>query len=118
MLAPHFRVGTNLHAALGELAAGVAAELFAKLRKNIITGMNQNDAEHLGFEVRIIGESPFQKIVYTAGCFNAGKSGPGNDECQERQTILLGTVSARLLEPSWVDTNWSTELGRDSAARV
>ena len=68
------------------VAVGVAAELFPKLRKNMFTGMNQNHAEHLGFEVRIIGESPFQKIVYAAGCFNAGKCGPRNDECQERRT--------------------------------
>ena len=43
------------------VAVGVAAELFPKLRKNMFTEMNQNHAEHLGFEVRIMGRVPFKR---------------------------------------------------------
>ena len=54
--------------------------------------MDQNYAEHLGLEIRIIGEGLLQKIIDTARCFNAGKAAPGNHECKERRPILLGDI--------------------------
>ncbi|MBV8227860.1 MAG: ASCH domain-containing protein, partial [Verrucomicrobia bacterium] len=48
---------------------------FSELRQNKLTWVDQNYPNHLGSQIRVIGESCFQEVVNTADGLDPGESG-------------------------------------------
>ena len=65
-IAEHSRIQPDFDASLGQLASGICAELFTKLRENDSSGMNQHDAQVSEVE-EILSEQLATRVSVTLG---------------------------------------------------
>src|SRR5690349_5404271 len=84
----------NFDSPFGQLLLSVAAQLFAKFRKNHLAGMYEHNSQHAFSKGGVVSDGFAKKIIDASDCLDASETAARHDESEQRATHISRTLGA------------------------